>query len=76
MSPDCCVALSHDATVCLQFGIVVFPDHTHLLFLTQIRPIQTARKGYQLMTLLLIELIDQDKIFLAEIKKTTIICLL
>ena len=30
---DCCVALSHDATGCLQFVIVVFPDHTHLLFL-------------------------------------------
>ena len=55
--------------VCLQFVIVVFPDHTHLLFWTQIRPIQTARKGYQLMTLLLIELIDQDKIFLTEIKR-------
>ena len=30
---DCCVALPHDATVCLQFVIVVFPDHTHLLCL-------------------------------------------
>ena len=28
---DCCVALPHDATGCLQFVIVVFPDHTHLL---------------------------------------------
>ena len=27
------MALPHDATVCLQFVIVVFPDHTHLLFL-------------------------------------------
>ena len=32
-SRDCCVALPHDATVCLQFVIVVFPDHNHLLFL-------------------------------------------
>ena len=27
------VALPHDVTVCLHFVIVVFPDHTHLLFL-------------------------------------------
>ena len=26
---DCCVALPHDAMVCLQFVIVIFPDHTH-----------------------------------------------
>ena len=32
VSRDCCVALPHDATVCLQFVIVVFPYHTHLLF--------------------------------------------
>ena len=31
---DCCVALPHDADgVRLQFVIVVFHDHTHLLFL-------------------------------------------
>ena len=29
VSRDSCVALPHDATVCLQFVIVVFPDHTH-----------------------------------------------
>ena len=34
MSYDCHVALPHDAKVCLQFVIVVFHDHTHLLFLT------------------------------------------
>ena len=33
VSRDCCVALLHDTMVCLQFVIVVFPDHTHLLFL-------------------------------------------
>ena len=32
VSPDCCVALPHDVTFCLQFVIVVFPDHNHLLF--------------------------------------------
>ena len=36
VSHDCCVALPHDATVCLQFVIVVFPDHTHLLFLIRL----------------------------------------
>ena len=29
MSCDCCVALPRGAVVCLQFGIMVFPDHTH-----------------------------------------------
>ena len=35
MSRDCCVALLRNAVawVCLQFVIVVFPDHTHLLCL-------------------------------------------
>ena len=33
MSLDCCVALPRGAMGCLQFVIVVFPDHTHLLFL-------------------------------------------
>ena len=33
MSRDCCVTLPRGAMVCLQFVIVVFPDHTHLLFL-------------------------------------------
>ena len=28
----CYVALSHGATDCLKFVIVVFSDHTHLLF--------------------------------------------
>ena len=32
MSRDCCVALPHGAMGCLQFVIVVFLDHTHLLF--------------------------------------------
>ena len=34
VSRDCCVALSHDSTGCLQLVIVVFTDHTHLLFFT------------------------------------------
>ena len=35
VSRDCCVALPHDATgFFLQFVIVLFPDHTHLLFLS------------------------------------------
>ena len=33
MSDDWCVALPRGAMVCLQFVIVVFPDHTHLPFL-------------------------------------------
>ena len=33
MSGDCCVAHPRGAMVCLQFVIVVFPDHTHSLFL-------------------------------------------
>ena len=32
MSSDCCVALPRSAMCVLQFVIVVFPDHTHLLF--------------------------------------------
>ena len=32
MSCDCCVALPRGAMGCLQFVIVVFPDHTNLLF--------------------------------------------
>ena len=32
MSRDYCVALPHDARVCLKFVFMVFPDHTHLLF--------------------------------------------
>ena len=32
MSGYCCVALHRGAMVCLQFVIVVFPDHTHFLF--------------------------------------------
>ena len=27
------MALPHDTSVCMKFVIVVFPDHTHLLFL-------------------------------------------
>ena len=37
MSRDCCVALPRGATGCLQFVIVVFPDHTHLQILTALR---------------------------------------
>ena len=33
MSRDCCVALPRGAMGCLQFVIVVFPGHTHLLFI-------------------------------------------
>ena len=33
MSRDCYVALLAVWLACLQFVIVVFPDHTHLLFL-------------------------------------------
>ena len=33
VSRDCCVALPPVPWVCLQFVIVVFPDHTHLRFL-------------------------------------------
>ena len=33
VSQDCWVALPPSAWVCLQFVIVVFPGHTHLLFL-------------------------------------------
>ena len=33
MSCDSCVALPYDTTGLLQFVFVVFPDHTHLLFL-------------------------------------------
>ena len=32
VSCDCCVALPRGAMGCLQFVIVVFPDHTNLLF--------------------------------------------
>ena len=31
----CCVALYHDAMGCLQFVLVIFPGHSHLLFLHQ-----------------------------------------
>ena len=33
MPPDCCVALPRVPWVFLQFVMVFFPDHTHLLFL-------------------------------------------
>ena len=33
--------------VCVQFVIVVFPDHTHLLFLKKISRRQTSVKNYQ-----------------------------
>ena len=36
VSRNCCMALPHDGTVCLQFGIVVFPDRTHYFFYTLI----------------------------------------
>ena len=31
---DCCVALPRNATALTEFVIVVFPDHTHLIFLS------------------------------------------
>ena len=37
MSRNGCVALPHGAMGCLQFVIVAFPNHTHLLFIT-LRP--------------------------------------
>ena len=36
------MALPHDATGCLQFVIVVFSDHTHLLFLSPIKLINST----------------------------------
>ena len=36
VSRDCCVALLDDATGLLQFVILLFSDHTHSLFLSQI----------------------------------------
>ena len=33
VSRDCCVAALAMTRVCLLFVIVVFPDHTHILFL-------------------------------------------
>ena len=36
VSHNCCVALPHDAMGCVQFVIVLFPDHTHLLFLSKL----------------------------------------
>ena len=37
VSRDCCVVLPHDATgLSVQFLIVLFLDHTHLLFLIEL----------------------------------------
>ena len=33
VSSDCCVTHPRSAMVCLQFVIVVVPDHTHLMFM-------------------------------------------
>ena len=38
VSRDCCVSLPHDAAGFLWFVIVVFPDHTHLLFTKRLVP--------------------------------------
>ena len=42
MSRDCYVLLLTMLRVCLQFVIVVFPDHTYLLFLLQTDDEQTV----------------------------------
>ena len=42
MSRDYCVALFVVPLVCLQFVIVVFPDHTHLLFFRVSQLVQFA----------------------------------
>ena len=41
MSRDCYVALPRG--VCLQFVIVVFPDHIHLLFLTHMYTVNSRQ---------------------------------
>ena len=54
MSRDGCVALPCGAMVCLRFVIVVFPDHTHLLFLlrehmaqkTHVQSLHICKNGY------------------------------
>ena len=51
MSRDCCVVLSHDATGCLQFVIVVFPDHTRLLFFIKLPFVVRPSLGYDLSLL-------------------------
>ena len=38
---------------CLQFVIVVFPDHTHLLFLTTFNPHMTPAKPIHLVIIVL-----------------------
>ena len=45
VSWDCCVALPHDDMGCLQFVIVVFPDHTHLLYLKLTLEKENKNKG-------------------------------
>ena len=47
MSRDGWAALPHGATGCLQFVIVVFPDHTHLLFRKKIRWEKLDRDRYR-----------------------------
>ena len=42
MSHGSCVALPRDTTGCLQFVIVVFPDHTHLLFYVNVQLIASS----------------------------------
>ena len=37
VSRDCCLALPHDATGLSAVSNVVFPDHTHLLFLATLK---------------------------------------
>ena len=50
VSLDCCVALPHDARGLSAVVIVVFPDHTHLLFLNSlaekiVQPVLTVELG-------------------------------
>ena len=37
MSHDCCVALPHDAMGLSAVSVMVFPDHTYLLFLSEFK---------------------------------------
>ena len=40
------MTLTHDATVCLQFVIVLFPDHTHLLFINNSNILKTWYRNF------------------------------
>ena len=51
VSSDCCVAHPRSARVCLQFVIVVVPDHTHLMFLLKQLYSQTLAVLFNILTL-------------------------